>query len=243
MISRETITEAATRYHTRDFNVTREYVQHMFLNSLYKKADSERLLFKGGTALRIVYKSPRFSEDLDFSSFGLTVEHIENLFLSTLADLERFGLSIVLHEKSHQTSGGYYGEATFNIYEHTIALEINVNTKVRDDVVGEYKLIHSDFAPNYGLQMLPESILVQEKIRALMTRKKPRDFYDLYFMLRAGLISAERREILRQALPIIETTDIDFRQELEVFLPQDHQAIIRDFKQNLLLEIKRNLGI
>jgi predicted nucleotidyltransferase component of viral defense system len=243
MISRETITEAATRYHTRDFNIAREYVQHMFLNYLYKKADSERLLFKGGTALRIVYKSPRFSEDLDYSSFGLTAAQIENLFLNTLADLERFGLSIALHEKSHETSGGYYGEAKFNIYEHAVALEINVNAKAGDIVTGEYKLIHGDFAPNYGLQMLPESILVQEKVQALMTRKKPRDFYDLYFMLRAGLISPERREVLRQALPIIETTDIDFRQELEVFLPQDHQAIIRDFKQNLLSEIKRNLGV
>ncbi len=242
MISRETITEAATRYHTRDVNIAREYVQHMFLNFLYKKADSERLLFKGGTALRIVYKSPRFSEDLDFSSFSLTAAQIESLFLSTLSDLERFGLSVVLHEKSHETSGGYYGEAKLQIYEHAVALEINVNAKTGETVAGEYKLIHGDFAPNYGLQMLPEAILVQEKILALMTRSKPRDFYDLYFMLRAGLISPERREMLRQAIPIIETTEIDFRQELEVFLPQDHQAIIRDFKQNLLSEIKRNLG-
>lgn len=243
MISRETITEAATRYHTRDFNIAREYVQHLFLNYLYKKADSERLLFKGGAALRIIYKSPRFSEDLDFSSFGLTAPQIENLFLNTLADLERFGLSIALHEKSHETSGGYYGEAKFNIYEHAVALEINVNAKAGDIVAGEYKLIHGDLVPNYGLQMLPESILVQEKIQALMTRKKPRDFYDLYFMLRAGLVSPGRREILRQTLPIIEATDIDFRQELEVFLPQDHQAVIRDFKQNLLLEIKRNIAV
>ena len=76
-----------------------------------------------------------------------------------------------------------------------------------------------------------------------MTRRKPRDFYDLYFMLRAGLISPERREILREALPIVETTTINFRQELEVFLPKDHQTLIRDFKQNLLSEIKRNIGV
>lgn len=242
MISRETITEAATRYHTRDFNIAREYVQHIFLNYLYKQAGSEGLLFKGGTALRIVYKSPRFSEDLDFSSFNLTAEQIENLFLSTLSNLERLGLSIALHEKSHETSGGYYGEARFNIYEHAIALEINVNVKAGETVSGEYKLVHGDFAPNYGLQLLPETILVQEKVQALMIRQKPRDFYDLYFMLRTGLISPERREILRQVLPIVETTRIDFRQELEVFLPQDHQAIIRDFKNNLMAEIKRNIG-
>ncbi len=242
MISREAITEAATKFHTRDQNVAREYVQHLFLSYLYKKPGSEHLLFKGGTALRIVYDSPRFSEDLDFSSYGLTSKQVEELFLGALSDLEQLGLSITLHEKSHETSGGYYGEAAVKIYEHNIALEINVNAKTDKTVAGEYKMIHSGFTPNYGLQMLPEKLLVQEKLQALMSRRKPRDFYDLYFMLRAGLISLEQKQLLAQILPIVETADIDFRQELEVFLPQDHQAVIRDFKSNLTAEIKRNAG-
>jgi len=241
MISREAITEAATKYHTRDINIAREYVQHLFLNFLYKKRDSEHLLFKGGTALRVVYKSPRFSEDLDFSSFSLTAKQIEDLFMSALSDIERLGLPIKLHEKSHETSGGYYGEAEVMVYEHSITLEINVNAK-NETVGGEYKSIHGDFAPNYGLQMLPEKLLVQEKLQALMSRRKPRDFYDLYFMLRAGLISLEQRPLLSQILPIVETADIDFRQELEVFLPRDQQSLIRDFKNNLIAEIKRNVG-
>ena len=242
MISHESITEAATTNHTRDFNIAREYVQHLFLSYLYRRFDSDRLLFKGGTALRIAYQSPRFSEDLDFSSFGLTAEQIESLFLDTLSDLERIGLPITLHEKSHATSGGYYGEAKTKIYEHDIVLEINVNTRPGEINVGEYKLIHSDLVPSYSLQMLPEAILVKEKMDALMSRKKPRDFYDLYFMLRANLIPPERRENLKQALPMVEETNIDFRQELEVFLPQDYQAIIRHFKQTLLSEMKRNIG-
>jgi predicted nucleotidyltransferase component of viral defense system len=241
MISREAITEAATKYHTRDINIAREYVQHLFLNFLYKKPDSDHLLFKGGTALRIVYKSPRFSEDLDFSSFSLDAKQIENLFMSTLSDLELLGLPIKLHIRSHATSGGYYGEAEVMIYEHSVRLEINVNTKNKT-IDGEYKPIHGDFVPNYGLQMLPEKLLVQEKIQALMSRRKPRDFYDLYFMLCAGLISLEQRPLLEQILPIVEITNIDFRQELEVFLPRDQQALIRDFKHNLIAEIKRHAG-
>lgn len=243
MISREAITEAATREHTGDFTIAREYVQHMFLHYLYKKAGTERLLFKGGTALRIVYQSPRFSEDLDFSSYHLRAAEVEGLFLDTLSDLERSGLPITLHAKSHETSGGYYGEATFTIYEHAVGLEINVNAKAGNVIAGEYKLIHSDFAPNYSLQMLPQAMLVQEKIQALLTRRKPRDFYDVYFMLRTHLISPDQRALLKEVLPVVESTDIDFRQELEVFLPQDHQAIIRDFKHNLISEIQRSLGV
>lgn len=45
----------------------RDYIQHLFLYLLYSASRREDvgLHFKGGTALRIVYHSPRFSEDLD----------------------------------------------------------------------------------------------------------------------------------------------------------------------------------
>lgn len=45
----------------------REEVELAFLNRLFASPLSDRLIFKGGTALRLVYASPRFSEDLDFS--------------------------------------------------------------------------------------------------------------------------------------------------------------------------------
>lgn len=44
----------------------RDYVQHLFLSALY--AHSQALLFKGGTALRVLHRSPRYSEDLDFNA-------------------------------------------------------------------------------------------------------------------------------------------------------------------------------
>lgn len=241
MISREAITEAATGYHTSDFNIAREYSQHLFLACLYKRPNANGLLFKGGTALRVCYKSPRFSEDLDFSSFGLTKEQIEALFLGALSDIERQGFSIELHEKSHETSGGYYGEARLRVYEHNVTLEINVNSKP-GELRGEHRTIIGGFAPNYSLLMLPETILVGEKLQALRSRKKLRDFYDLYFMLRAGLITIGMRQEIRDLVPLVEATTIDFQQELAVFLPQDYHSIIRDFKNTLLSELRRNIG-
>ncbi len=68
MITVETIEKLARQSQMSVFpNVVREYFQHVFLSKLYVLPESEQLLFKGGTALRIVYGSPRFSEDLDFS--------------------------------------------------------------------------------------------------------------------------------------------------------------------------------
>ena len=73
MISIETLEKLSRQYQMGIFpNIVREYFQHIFLSELYKLPNAQKLLFKGGTALRIVYGSPRFSEDLDFSLFGIS---------------------------------------------------------------------------------------------------------------------------------------------------------------------------
>ena len=240
----ETIIDTAVRYHTSDINIAREYIQHMFLKTFYGLPMSDHVLFKGGTALRIVFDSPRFSEDLDYSAFDISRDEIENLFLSTLAELERSNIRVELRDKSGGTSGGYYGEAIFQLYEHTITFSINVIIREKVPLPkSEYKLIHKDLAPNYSLLLLPQEILVHEKIQALMTRAKPRDYYDLYFMLRSGMIQPNDRLLLKDILVQVEQTNLDFKKELSVFLPTDHQSIIRDFKNTLILEIKKNAGI
>jgi len=48
-------------------NIVREYWEMFILDGLYSSTLGTNLIFKGGTALRLIYNSPRFSEDLDFS--------------------------------------------------------------------------------------------------------------------------------------------------------------------------------
>ena len=47
--------------------VVREYWELVILKGLFDSPFGRDLIFKGGTALRLAYDSPRFSEDLDFS--------------------------------------------------------------------------------------------------------------------------------------------------------------------------------
>lgn len=49
------------------------------IQKTYEKEESSNILFKGGTALKIVYGSPRFSEDLDFSGTKLNKKQLESL--------------------------------------------------------------------------------------------------------------------------------------------------------------------
>lgn len=85
MIDLETIKILSQKYQIRIDNIIREYFQHLFLSFLYSQKESEDIYFKGGTALKIIYHSPRFSEDLDFSaSKNISLSQIDDLFLETL---------------------------------------------------------------------------------------------------------------------------------------------------------------
>jgi predicted nucleotidyltransferase component of viral defense system len=251
MINNETLEKLARQYQAGIFpNIVREYFQHIFLAELYKLPGAKQLLFKGGTALRIVYNSPRFSEDLDFSLISVPQKEIktfvENLFVQVLAEIEHAGIKVVLGDKIGATSGGYFGVATFHMFEYPpVGVEINISARDNRNIAGEVDSVANDFVPTYTIIHLPQEELVEEKIfGALMERKKPRDFYDLYFIMRKGMLSSGQKIKLAGVKDeiIANAKKIDFRGELGAFLPADQQAIIRDFTGMLERELNRQLS-
>lgn len=75
-----------------------------------------------------------------------------------------------------------------------------------------------------------------------MERKKARDFYDIYYIMRKNLLTLEQKKGMIEVRNLIQTFDIDYKNELSPFLPQDQQAIIKNFKAVLLSELKRQTG-
>lgn len=200
MITIEIIEKLAKQYQMSVFpNIVREYFQHVFLSRLYVLPESEKLLFKGGTALRIVYGSQRYSEDLDFSLFEVhpheTKKTVENFFIKVLADMEQIGIHVQVSEKSNITTGGYFGIATLRILDYQpLDVEINISSRNGRGLRGEVDSVANDFVPTYTVVHLPQQELVEEKIfGALRERKKPRDYYDLYFMMRRRMLSLEQK--------------------------------------------------
>ena len=55
-------------------SLIREYLQCKILNLIFQSKIANKLIFIGGTALRIVYDIQRFSEDLDFDNKDLTLD-------------------------------------------------------------------------------------------------------------------------------------------------------------------------
>jgi predicted nucleotidyltransferase component of viral defense system len=251
MISKEAIQKLARQYHVPDYpNIVREYFQHLFLSELYKLDNADHLLFKGGTALRIVYDSPRFSEDLDFTISGVPAHRrknfIEHLFTSVLAGVERTGVIVTLGAKSGPTSGGYYGDATFKIFDYEpVVVAINISSRGGAGATGEVDTVASSFIPAYSVFHLSQKELVSEKIfGALLNRGKARDFYDLYFIMRRGMLSpAQKKALGKVQKKILEmASKVKFQNELSVFLPTDQQNIIRGFPKMLADELNRQLA-
>lgn len=105
MLDKIFLQKLAVKIQTSYGNVGREYIQHLFLRSFYTKSGSQNFLFKGGTSLRFVFGSPRFSQDLDFTGVK-NGKNYEKVLEETLYDLSNEGIKVELTE-SKPTTGGH----------------------------------------------------------------------------------------------------------------------------------------
>jgi len=238
MISSDTIRKLAVTHQTTELNIAREYAQHLFLSGFYQQAGTQQVMFKGGTALRLVYGSPRFSEDLDFSGFGARVKSIEDWVADASSGIEQAGVPVSI-EESKQTSGGYLSILILSIAGQQISIQMEVSLRRKTGLKGRGVLISSDLVPAYVATLLPEDALVEEKLMALINRGKPRDFYDCYFMLRRNMIPLKHKRLLHAAKEALAKTKINFKTELKDFLPRTQQIILTDFKKTLMAELER----
>lgn len=239
MISEEAIKKLVNKHQTTQLNIRREYIQHLFLYYFYRQKEAEEIYFKGGTALRIIYHSPRFSSDLDFSSIIEDIKKVEKAIISTLIEIEREGIKTEIIE-SKKTTGGYLSIIEFQLSpKDRVLIQIEISFrkgKIKEEVI----TVVSDFVPPYIIFSLSSEQLVKEKLKALLTRGKPRDFYDLYFILRANLLPVKEKRILVEIIKILIKKETNFERELKEFLPKSHWPTIKNFKSILVKEIRKS---
>lgn len=240
MLSKDNLEKFTKQGQTSVQNVVREYCQHLFLSFLYQNPGSERLLFKGGTALRIIFKSPRFSEDLDFTGMGITHKEIEEVFTNTLANIEKTGMAVHVEEAT-ETTGGYLGIAVFEAYDMKINLQIEVSLRRGKKIKAARALIVNDYIPAYTLVHLSMEDIIAGKLEALVDRHKPRDFYDYFFLLSVNYPSARTKENLKTVLKFLQKEETNFQMELKKFLPASQAMHLRNFKKILEQKISAYL--
>lgn len=221
-------------------NVFREYCQHLFLSYLYQEAGSERLLFKGGTAMRIILRSPRFSEDLDFTGLNISAHEVEDLFTGALANIEKSGIDVEI-KKGKPTSGGYLAIAVFHVYGLRTPVQLEISLRKGRGKKGVRALIESEYLPSYTLVHSPLNDLILGKLQALEARSKPRDFYDYYFLLSGNYPLARNNQTLLMVKKLLNSSRINFHSELRKFLPAGQARQLKSFKKILLDKISQFL--
>lgn len=238
MLSKDQLQIIMNRSQTGEVNVFREYAQHLFLSSLYRTSGSEKLLFKGGTAYRIAYKSPRFSEDLDFSATEINLLEIEKIILNAVGELFGSGIECEI-EESKSTTGGYLAKLYTKIYNQKIPIDIQISLRKKEMGDSQVSDILNEYIPTYQVILLSERIMIGEKIEASLTRSKPRDFYDVYFLLKNGFLTSIEKGKLKQVKQILLKKKIKFREELSNFLPRSMKIMAESFPKPLINEIDK----
>lgn len=152
----------------------------------------DKLVFKGGTCLMLAYNLDRFSEDLDFN---LIEEFDEKILIDKLTKfVEHFGYDIDIYFNTQTKSSLSYiirieGPLYVNTSQSKCRIELDISK--RDDLVKKSipkKIMHqyNEF-PVYISNVLSLEEIFAEKIRAIMTRNKSRDVYDLHYLVLKGV--------------------------------------------------------
>lgn len=241
MLDAISLKKFSDRFQTSELNVAREYCQHLFLSYLYEQPHSEKLCFKGGTALRVVLQSPRFSEDLDFTALYISKHQIEICFINVLERFHQENIPAEL-EEAKETTGGYLGRARFTLLNREVTIQIELSKRPGKPIHGDAAVIQNVYIPPYTITHLPVSFIIEGKIQALLNRQKPRDFYDYFFLLHGNYPLVKEKDVLQKVLELLKHEKIEFRRELKEFLPKSQAMLLRDFPNILEQKIRSFLG-
>ena len=251
MLDKETAQDFAKKLKIDLFTVYREYLHLLFLKYFYSQKESEKIYFKGGTALRFLYDSFRFSEDLDFTSL-LSEDKIKILFTKTLQDLSKEAGEISFKET--ETIANSFSCRLFQkIPEFKFPLTVRLDFSLREKpFFPNTSYIETIFpvGPFPQVSHLKIEELLAEKVRAIFTRTRGRDIFDLYFILSKKIpidwrlvnkkMTLYKKEVnLQQLIKIIkEFPQEEINNDLTKFLPLTHRNLVEKIKDLTLEKLK-----
>jgi predicted nucleotidyltransferase component of viral defense system len=252
-------------------NYLKEHIQYLVLNLIYNHPKFKRLVFKGGSCLRICYRLPRLSEDLDFD-YGK-----KQFSGRLLPDLEKY-LSDEIRSK-HFSPLETKIQAEIRLYlkfpllhklglaEESESNKLYVKIETENTILpeAEFDLTPiSQFGFNFMAYHYDLPTLMTGKIHALLNRLwfkgknqeidiKGRDFYDLYWFLQNNI--KPNWQCLRKISPIKNETELKnilMKRISKAVTPRKlnydlknflpDPVFVSDFSQNYLKLIRTKIG-
>jgi len=206
---------------TKKRAVLREFLQVKFLTALYRFPLCQNLSFIGGTSLRLLRGLDRFSEDLDFDNFGLSLKEIKNLFEKATNEFRREKFNFEFDFKG--TEKGGRGRLSFPNLFFQLEMSSHPREKlmIRLDFTHQPRietetLLLAEFGMNERIVSNSLPVLLSQKTKALLLRKQTRgrDFYDLYWLL---------SKKIKPNLEVLKTVNINSESEFFEKLKEIYQ--------------------
>lgn len=200
--------------------VVREEWELKILKILFDSPLGKKVYFKGGTALRLAYGSPRFSEDLDLSALRVVDE---KEFKDCIEEIPKISSQIKI---SDLKSKFYTHLAEFKISENYLPMNFSIKVEIsKREIKSSYSLRMLTSAVS-DLQVLANvedlNDIYKEKLAALSTRKKGRDLFDIWY------ITQKMKRVMPEKLVKISKREI---REINKFLPLNLRQITRELEE------------
>ena len=171
-------------------HILKEYIELLALEHLSQSPYAPKIVFIGGTNLRLILGLDRFSEDLDFDCKQLNAEEFISMTDALVEYLRLNGLQVELRDKENPRLTAYRR----NIYFPELLFDMNLTGHREERFL--MKIEAQDQGVNYTPQTAmvsrngfffpvtvpAKSTMLSMKLAALLARAKGRDFYDTIFL-------------------------------------------------------------
>ncbi len=208
-----------------------ELLQHLTLQSLYAQGAFKHLVFTGGTALRLLYHTARYSEDMDFSLVAAKDFRFRTTLEKVRGDMVRQNLTMEIHAKKEEKTvakadlrfPGLLKELNLSpLKSEKLTLKVEIDKRPPAGGAPEIALVTEPISYTVAAFDLPS--LFAAKLHALFFRGwiKGRDYYDLAWFLGKGVIP--NFKLLNNAIRRTQG--------------KGHGIMPREFKQRILKHLK-----
>lgn len=196
MIKPGEIQRKANQDKVRDQQIEKDYVISWLLWGISQHKNLSKLLtFKGGTVLKKVYFNDyRFSEDLDFTLLkdGVSNEQIFewlNEVFTNILEEANIPLEIIDDGDDKNAEDGinfyvsYVGPLGGLGHHKRVKFDISRSENLEFKPVIQDAIINYSDLEDYKLLCYPLEELLVEKLRCVMQRMQPRDYFDIWYLL------------------------------------------------------------
>lgn len=191
-----------------------EQFEMQVLSRLQSARLLEKLVFGGGTMLRLCHELNRYSVDLDFylkkkGDKPILADRLKGVFETEyqIRDFQVKRNTILLELSSPQ-------------FPRKLKLEINTNNRYTDV---EQSIAWSKYSQTQTMvTTITLSKMMELKINALLDREEIRDAFDIEFLIRRGIEIVASRESIRKVKNVLEALKHnDFKVKLGSIVSSD----------------------